>query len=72
MSQVFSEQVGGIVISVDVVDFDVLVLNIFAYGMIANVNVLRSLLRHRVGGDEERTLIITTDGYSFKIKTNLL
>ena len=60
-SQVLSQQIHGIVIAIDEVDFCQAVVNYLANVVVPDVDVLRSLFSDRVGGDENRALVISAD-----------
>ena len=51
-SQVFSQQICGIVITIDEVDFCQAAVNDFAYVVIPDIDVLRSLFSDRIRGDK--------------------
>ena len=60
-TQVFSQQICGIVITIDEVDFCQAAVDDLAYVVIPDIDVLRSLFSDRIGGDKNRALIITAD-----------
>ena len=60
-TQVFSQQICGIVITIDEVDFSQATVNDLAYVMIPDVDVLQSLFSDRIGGDKDRALVISAD-----------
>ena len=60
-TQVLSQQIRGIVITIDEVDFCQATVNDLANVVVPDVDVLRSLFSDRVGGDKDRALIIPTD-----------
>ena len=51
-TQVFSQQIHGIVITIDEVDFCQAAVNDLTYVMIPDIDVLRSLFSDRIGGDK--------------------
>ena len=71
MSEVLGEHVCGIVVSVDVEDFDKLALNDLADVVVANVNVLGTTLRDRVVCHKDRTLVVTADGKRTELVADL-
>ena len=60
-TQVFSQQIRGIVITIDEVDFCQAAVNDLANVVVPDVDVLRSLFSDRVRGDENQALVISTD-----------
>ena len=60
-SQVLSQQICGIVITINEVDFCQAAVNDFVDVVEPDVDVLRSLFSDRVRGDKNRALVITTD-----------
>ena len=60
-SQVLSQQICGIVISIDEVDFGQAAVNDLANVVVPDVDVLRSLFSDQVRGDKDRALVITAD-----------
>ena len=60
-SQVLSQQIRGIVITIDEVNFCQAAVNDLANVVIPDVDVLRSLFSDRVGGDKNRALVISAD-----------
>ena len=61
-TQVFSQQIRGIVITIDEVDFCQAAVNDLANIVVPDINVLRSLFSDRIRGDKNRTLIVSADG----------
>ena len=60
-TQVFGQQIRGIVITIDEVDFCQAAVNDLANIVIPDIDVLRSLFSDRVRGDENQALIISAD-----------
>ena len=59
--KVLGQQIRGIVITIDEVDFCQAAVNYLANVMVPDVDVLRSLFGDRIGGDKNRALIISAD-----------
>ena len=51
-TQVLSQQIRGIIITIDEVDLCQAAVNDLAYVVVPDVDVLRSLFSDRIGGDE--------------------
>ena len=60
-TQVLSQQIRGIIITIDEVDFCQAAVNDLADIVVPDVNVLRSLFSDRIRGDENRALVIAPD-----------
>ena len=60
-TQVFSQQIRGIIITIDEVDFCQAAVNDLANIVVPDIDVLRSLFSDRVGGDKNRALVIAAD-----------
>ena len=60
-AQVLSQQICGIIITIDEVDFCQAAVDDLANIVIPDIDVLRSLFSDRIGGDENRALIISAD-----------
>ena len=60
-AQVLSQQIHGIIITIDEVDFSQAAVNDLANVMVPDIDVLRSLFSDRVGGDKDRALVISAD-----------
>ena len=60
-TQVFSQQIRGIVITIDEVNFCQAVVNDLANVVVPDVDVLRSLFSDRIRGDKDRALVISAD-----------
>ena len=60
-TQVFGQQIRGIVITIDEIDFCQAAVNDLVNVVVPDVDVLRSLFSDRVGGDENRALVIAAD-----------
>ena len=60
-TQVLSQQIRGIVITIDEVDFCQAVVNDLAYVVVPDIDVLRSLFSDWIRGNKNRALIITAD-----------
>ena len=60
-TQVFSQQIRGIVITIDEVDFCQAAVNDLANIVVPDVDVLRSFFSDRIRGDKNRALIISAD-----------
>ena len=60
-TQVFGQQIHRIVITIDEIDFCQATVNDLANVVVPDVDVLRSLFSDRVGGDENRALVISAD-----------
>ena len=61
-TQVLSQQICGIVITINEVDFCQATVNDLANIVIPDINVLRSLFSDRIRGDKNRALVISADG----------
>ena len=59
--KVLGQQIRGIVITIDEVDFCQAAVNYLANIVIPDVDVLRSLFSDRVRGDKNRALVIPAD-----------
>ena len=59
--QVFRQQICGVVITIDEVDFCQAVVNDLANVVIPDIDVLRSLFSDRIRGDKDRALVIAAD-----------
>ena len=59
--KVLSQQIRGIVITIDEIDFCQAAVNYLANVMIPDIDVLRSLFSDRVRGDKDRALVISAD-----------
>ena len=60
-TQVLSQQIRGIVITIEEVDFCQAVVNDLANVVVPDIDVLRSLFSDQVGGDKNRALVISAD-----------
>ena len=60
-TQVLSQQICGIVITIDEVDFCQAAVNDLANVMIPDIDVLRLFFCDRIGGDKNRALVIPAD-----------
>ena len=60
-TQVLSQQICGIVITIDEVNFCQAAVNDLANVVIPDIDVLRSLFSDRIGGDKNRALVISAD-----------
>ena len=60
-TQVFGQQIRGIVITIDEVDFCQATVNDLVNVVIPDIDVLRSLLSDQVRGDKNRALVISAD-----------
>ena len=60
-TQVLSQQIRGIIITIDEVDFCQAAVNDLANIVIPDIDVLRSLFSDRIGGDKDRSLVIAAD-----------
>ena len=60
-TQVLSQQICRIVVTIDEVDFCQAAVNDLANIMVPDIDVLRSLFSDRIRGDKNRALVITTD-----------
>ena len=60
-TQVLSQQIRGIVITIDEVNFCQAAVNDLANIVVPDVDVLRSLFSDWIGGDKNRALVITAD-----------
>ena len=60
-TQVFSQQIRGIVITIDEVDFCQATVYDLANVVVPDIDVLRSLFSDWIGGDENRALVISAD-----------
>ena len=60
-TQVLSQQIHGIVITIDEVDFCQAAVDDLANVVVPDVDVLRSLFSDRVGGDKNRALVISAN-----------
>ena len=60
-TQVLGQQIRGIIITIDEVDFCQAAVNDLANVVIPDIDVLRSLFSDRIGGDKNRALIISAD-----------
>ena len=60
-TQVLSQQIHGIVITIDEVDFCQAAVNDLANVVVPDIDVLQSLFSDRVRGDENRALVISAD-----------
>ena len=60
-TQVLHQQIRGIVITIDEVDFCQATVNDLTNIVIPDINVLRSLFSDRIRGDENQALIISAD-----------
>ena len=72
MTKVLSKHICQVIFTINKIDFDMTHSNDIANVMISDVNIFRSFFSHRIRHNKDQSLIITTDGYSIKIKTNLL
>ena len=61
-TQVLSQQICGIIITINEVDFCQATVNDLANIVIPDINVLRSLFSDRIRGDKNRALVISADG----------
>ena len=61
VSQVFCQQIRGIVITIDEVNFCQAAVNHLTNIVVPDVDVLRSLFSDRIRGDKNRALIISAD-----------
>ena len=59
--KVLGQQIRGIIITIDEVDFCQAVVDYFANIVIPDVDVLRSLFSDRIRGDKNRALVISAD-----------
>ena len=60
-TQVLSQQIRGIIITIDEVDFCQAAVNDLANVVVPDIDVLRSLFSDRIGGDKNRALVISAD-----------
>ena len=60
-TQVLSQQIRGVVITIDEVDFCQAAVNNLANVVIPDIDVLQSLFSDRIGGDKDRALVIAAD-----------
>ena len=60
-TQVLCQQIHGIIITIDEVDFRQAAVNDLAYVVVPDIDVLRSLFSDRVRGDKDRALVIPAD-----------
>ena len=60
-TQVLRQQIRGIVITIDEVDFCQAAVNDLANIVIPDIDVLRSLFSDRIRGDKNRALVIAAD-----------
>ena len=60
-SQVLRQQICGIVITIDEVDFCQAAVNDLANVVVPGIDVLRSLFSDRIRGDKNRALMISAD-----------
>ena len=60
-TQVFSQQIRGIVITINEVDFCQAAVNDLANVVIPDVDVLQSLFSDQIRGDKNRALVISAD-----------
>ena len=60
-TQVLSQQIHGIIITIDEVDFSQATVNDLANVVVPDIDVLRSLFSDRIGGDKNRALVVATD-----------
>ena len=61
-TQVLGQQIRGIIITIDEVDFCQAAVNDLVNIVVPDIDVLRSLFSDRIRGDENRALVITADG----------
>ena len=59
--KVFGQQICGIIITVNEVDFGKLPSNYFTYIVISDIDMLGALFSDRIRGDENQSLIIPAD-----------
>ena len=60
-TQVLSQQICGIVITINEVNFCQAAINDLVNVVVPDVDVLRSLFSDRIGGDKNRALVIAAD-----------
>ena len=60
-TQVLGQQICGIIITIDEVDFSQAAVNDLANIVVPDVDVLRSLFSDRIRGDKDRALVIAAD-----------
>ena len=60
-TQVLSQQIRGIVITIDEVDFCQATVNDLTNVVIPDIDVLRSLFSDQIRGDKNRALVIAAD-----------
>ena len=60
-TQVLSQQIRRIVITIDEVDFCQAAVNDLANVVVPDIDVLRSLFSDRIRGDKDRALVIAAD-----------
>ena len=60
-TQVLRQQIRGIIITINEVDFCQATVNDLTNIVIPDIDVLRSLFSDRIGGDENRALVIAAD-----------
>ena len=60
-TQVLHQQIHGIVISINEVDFGQAMVNDLVNVMEPDIDVLRSLFSDQVGGDKDQALVIAAD-----------
>ena len=59
--KILSQQIRGIVITIDEVDFCQAAVNDLANIVVPDVDVLRSLFSDQIRGDKDRALVISAD-----------
>ena len=60
-TQVLCQQICGIVITIDEVDFGQATVDYLTNIVVPNIDVLQSLFSDRIGGDKDQALIISAD-----------
>ena len=60
-TQVLRQQIRGIIITINEVDFCQAAVNDLVNVVVPDVDVLQSLFSDRVGGDKDRALVISAD-----------
>ena len=60
-TQVLSQQICGIIITIDEIDFCQAAVNDLTNIVIPDIDVLQSLFSDRIGGDKDRALVIAAD-----------
>jgi len=72
LTKVFGQNISRIILPINVIWFNLFILNYISYIVIANINMFKMLLLYRVKPSEKWAKIIIIDMRGWNIKTNLI